>query len=229
MGERKSRLVRSEVQPSLSEQAFVANRVRPFMDLNRPPSHATTKNDPGFINGLTDDQRESALSFSGDDTHPASDQGEAKPEPCGGCGETDPKKACIGCLHFMSTTPAPGSDGLETVVLDSYDAGILWGVDGGTVDAWHDYIRAELGRADEFYQSQASALVTREAAEKRIGEAEAQSQLLRKMFDDVDARCVSAESQVAALTAALEDALGLHQVTHIHALIRSALALKEGR
>lgn len=36
MRERKSRLVRSEVQPSLSEQAFVANRVRPFMDINRP-------------------------------------------------------------------------------------------------------------------------------------------------------------------------------------------------
>lgn len=24
----------------------------------------------------------------------------APPEPCGGCGEEDPTKACIGCLHF---------------------------------------------------------------------------------------------------------------------------------
>src|SRR5690606_29143545 len=31
--------------------------------------------------------------------HPAAPSADT-PEPCGGCGEKDPTKACIGCLHF---------------------------------------------------------------------------------------------------------------------------------
>jgi len=38
--------------------------------------------------------------------------------------------------------------------LDRYDAGLLNDFGGGDVDWWQDYIRAELDRAHEFYQSQ---------------------------------------------------------------------------
>lgn len=34
-----------------------------------------------------------------------------------------------------------------------YDAGLLNDYGGGDVDWWQDYIRAELGRAHDFYQS----------------------------------------------------------------------------
>ena len=38
--------------------------------------------------------------------------------------------------------------------LDQYDAGLLNDFGGGNVEWWQDYIRAELGRAHDFYQSQ---------------------------------------------------------------------------
>lgn len=42
--------------------------------------------------------------------------------------------------------------------LDLYDAGLLNDFGGGNVDWWQDYIRSELGRAHDFYQSQCAAL-----------------------------------------------------------------------
>lgn len=117
----------------------------------------TPSSGSGFINGLTDDQREGALSFSGDDTHPAS-----------------------------------GSDGLEAVA---------YRVRHPRHEAYRlCFVHGPLDSAEP--------LVTREAAEKRIGEAEAQSQLLRTMFDDMNARALAAESLVAALKAALEQRSG---------------------
>lgn len=50
----------------------------------------------------------------------------------------------------LSTTPTDD-------VLDAYDAGLLGDYGGGNVEWWQDYIRSELGRAHEFYQSQVSA------------------------------------------------------------------------
>lgn len=52
--------------------------------------------------------------------------------------------------------------------LDTYDPGLLndWG--GGNVDWWQDYIRAELGRAHEFYAAQIEAA---EARERKLVEA----------------------------------------------------------
>jgi hypothetical protein len=38
--------------------------------------------------------------------------------------------------------------------LDTYDAGLLNDFGGGDVHWWQDYIRTELARAHEFYQSQ---------------------------------------------------------------------------
>ena len=45
-------------------------------------------------------------------------------------------------------------------VLDCYDAGILNDFGGGNVEWWQDYIRAELGHAHDFYQSQIDAANT---------------------------------------------------------------------
>lgn len=38
--------------------------------------------------------------------------------------------------------------------LEPYDAGLLNDFGGGNVEWWQDYIRAELGNAHDFYQSQ---------------------------------------------------------------------------
>jgi len=42
----------------------------------------------------------------------------------------------------------------EPMALEEYDAGLLNDYGGGNVEWWQDYIRAELGRAYEHYQSQ---------------------------------------------------------------------------
>ena len=39
------------------------------------------------------------------------------------------------------------------VAMPAYDAGLLNDFGGGNVEWWQDYIRAELGRADEYYRS----------------------------------------------------------------------------
>jgi hypothetical protein len=52
---------------------------------------------------------------------------------------------------------AQGSQG-EAVALECYDAGYLGDGGGGDVSWWHDYIRSELERAHDFYQSQVDAI-----------------------------------------------------------------------
>ncbi|MCY1218258.1 hypothetical protein D9M72_302000 [compost metagenome] len=47
----------------------------------------------------------------------------------------------------------------DTPALDEYDAGLLSSAGGGDVDWWQDYLRAELERAHEFYQSQLESLL----------------------------------------------------------------------
>jgi hypothetical protein len=62
-------------------------------------------------------------------------------------------------LRALYTSPNPNPKQYsEPVALDEYDAGLLndWG--GGKVEWWQDYIRAELGRAHDFYQSQVDSL-----------------------------------------------------------------------
>lgn len=54
-------------------------------------------------------------------------------------------------LAALRPTPAPD-------VVEAYDAGILNDYGGGDVNWWQDYIRAELERAHEHYQSQFAAL-----------------------------------------------------------------------
>jgi beta-galactosidase/beta-glucuronidase len=58
--------------------------------------------------------------------------------------------------HFYSLAPAaqPAPTVQEPVALEEYDAGLLNDYGGGNVEWWQDYIRAELGRAYEHYQSQ---------------------------------------------------------------------------
>lgn len=57
--------------------------------------------------------------------------------------------------HSPKTHPAPSVP--ADVMLDRYDAGILNDFGGGNVEWWQDYIRAELGHAHDFYQSQIDA------------------------------------------------------------------------
>lgn len=56
----------------------------------------------------------------------------------------------------------------DAVVLDCYDAGHLNDHGGGNVGWWQDYIRAELARAHDFYQSQIDAAM-KDAAMKGEG------------------------------------------------------------
>lgn len=51
----------------------------------------------------------------------------------------------------------PTTPEAQAAVLDAYDAGLLNDYGGGNVEWWQDYIRAELGRAHDFYQSQVGA------------------------------------------------------------------------
>lgn len=57
--------------------------------------------------------------------------------------------------HSPKPHPAPSVP--ADVMLDRYDAGILNDFGGGNVEWWQDYIRAELGHAHDFYQSQIDA------------------------------------------------------------------------
>lgn len=65
----------------------------------------------------------------------------------------EPMRAAL--THFASQSAEAVRDG---VVLDCYSAGILNDFGGGNVGWWQDYIRAELERAHDFYQSQIDSL-----------------------------------------------------------------------
>lgn len=71
----------------------------------------------------------------------------------------------------LATPPASQESAGEAVALDCYDAGLLSDFGGGNVEWWQDYIRAELGRAHDFYQSQAIATLTAEVS-RLTGELE---------------------------------------------------------
>ena len=65
--------------------------------------------------------------------------------------------------------------------LSDYDAGLLnnWG--GGNVEWWQDYIRAEIGRANDFWRSQVEAIALAIRSEGRREGLEESA----KMFDGV--------------------------------------------
>ena len=59
------------------------------------------------------------------------------------------------------------AEGPSNLILDRYDAGLLSDFGGGNVEWWWDYLRAELDRAHDHYQSQADSaapLPTKEGA-----------------------------------------------------------------
>ncbi|QWY83249.1 hypothetical protein [Rhizobium phage RHph_X2_25] len=59
---------------------------------------------------------------------------------------------------IVDAVNALSGDGAGVKELDAYDAGSLGDGGGGDVSWWHDYMRAELDRAHEFYNDQLSAL-----------------------------------------------------------------------
>ena len=52
--------------------------------------------------------------------------------------------------------------------LEPYDAGLLNDFGGGNVEWWQDYIRAELGRAHDFYQSQITTPQSAQATQAEV-------------------------------------------------------------
>lgn len=52
--------------------------------------------------------------------------------------------------------------------LEPYDAGLLNDFGGGNVEWWQDYIRAELGHAHDFYQSQVTTPQPAQAAQAEV-------------------------------------------------------------
>jgi hypothetical protein len=66
-------------------------------------------------------------------------------------GPYDSKPVITAIKQALVAQPAPVQ---EPVALEEYDAGLLNDYGGGNVEWWQDYIRAELGRAYEHYQSQ---------------------------------------------------------------------------
>ncbi|MCW1431353.1 Lar family restriction alleviation protein [Novosphingobium sp. JCM 18896] len=75
-------------------------------------------------------------------------------------------------IVLAALTPAQA----EPVALDAYDAGLLNDYGGGDVNWWQDYIRAELGRAHDFYAAQFDAHppappLDREAVVERMARA----------------------------------------------------------
>lgn len=65
------------------------------------------------------------------------------------------------------TTPQPAQVQGE---LEPYDAGILNDFGGGNVEWWQDYIRAELGRAHDFYQSQIATPQPAQATQAEVAD-----------------------------------------------------------
>ena len=77
--------------------------------------------------------------------------------------------------------------------LEPYDAGLLNDFGGGNVEWWQDYIRAELGRAHDFYQSQITTQPTQATKAEVTDEREAfescalmEGSLFKRRADDPD-------------------------------------------
>lgn len=66
----------------------------------------------------------------------------------------DETKAMAAELRSVADDLSPR----DTPELDEYDAGLLASAGGGDIEWWQDYLRAELGRAHEFYQSQMESI-----------------------------------------------------------------------
>ena len=72
-----------------------------------------------------------------------------------GPGDELPEKARDVQTIYASPPKAPAArQPSDAFQLETYDAGLLNDYGGGKVEWWQDYLRAELARAHEFYQSQ---------------------------------------------------------------------------
>ncbi|GEM_PF-6236896 len=72
------------------------------------------------------------------------------------CGNPDGSWVRFADVEALIEAAPPATTGASTAPLnlDAYDAGSLSDFGGGDVNWWQDYIRAELDRAHDFYQSQ---------------------------------------------------------------------------
>jgi len=74
---------------------------------------------------------------------------------CPHCASKDDSTYVVECSGCVARHRAQlAAEDARPVELEAYDAGLLNDFGGGNVEWWQDYIRAELGRAHDFYQSQ---------------------------------------------------------------------------
>lgn len=66
--------------------------------------------------------------------------------------------AALQWVRVRDVEPRAGLPTDGETALDAYDAGLLNDYGGGNVDWWQDYLRAELGRAHDYYAEQFAAL-----------------------------------------------------------------------
>ncbi len=110
---------------------------------------------------MVDGRVERGLTFdkAAAETMALANGGTVRPLVFAGCANAAPadtwfadQLTAMGEVIPLDSTPAaPGID------LAEYDAGLLSDFGGGDIGWWQDYIRAELARAHEFYQSQIEA------------------------------------------------------------------------
>ena len=86
--------------------------------------------------------------------------------------------------------------------MSEYDPGLLNDFGGGNVQWWHDYIRAELGRSEEFYQS---AIAEKDREIERL-KAELNAQIKRPIFKF---NTVQGQFLMDKLEADLKEAVGM--------------------
>lgn len=93
---------------------------------------------------------------------------------CGACGpfvDGHGKKERAEADRLWNTRPSPSPTTERELIVEQYDAGLLNDYGGGDVSWWHDYIRALLGDAHDFYAERSAAHLT-QAAPVMKGEGE---------------------------------------------------------
>jgi hypothetical protein len=93
------------------------------------------------------EQAKAALEFI-QHLHSCEDEGMASGQP----SKEDYLKAREITDDALSALSTIEGSGEPVAVMPNYDAGLLSDYGGGNVEWWQDYIRAELGRSEQFYQ-----------------------------------------------------------------------------
>lgn len=105
---------------------------------------------------------------------------------------------------------------MATMTLDYYDAGLLGDGGGGDVSWWQDYIRSELERAHEFYQSQIDAHL-RERETAKAGVTDEMVEYASRIYSDSSPFALQAMREALEAVAPLLSVQVPDVVTLVHA------------